>query len=265
MEIDFETWQAIQGEVRKFVDSGSGSNSQDILTLDVTRPNIHDNKADFLSESAAVESAIEGANRTIAALHPDGRETDAKVADMVDRLQAALDSHARRKFSKDPPTSISELVRKNAAETGFYYNSLLSLLDLSDALEDRRNELRDQERQFWAVKNRPPNYYARAIALRMARLYARANGERPTFGTARDGGHPNTEFGRTLEFVFGALGIEGGVKHPARYAISQLTEEDLQPRPGNALRDVLGKGDGLPPTRNALAMIADQLLKGSKS
>jgi hypothetical protein len=121
----------------------------------------------------------------------------------------------------------------------------------------------------------------RAIALRLARLYAREKGERPTFGTARDGGHPSTNYGRALERIFEPLGIKDGVRRPAEWALAQLTDDDLRPvstiallggvfalgvRP-DLLSEVLGDGPRgiheLPgSTTNALADIAEALPKG---
>ena len=129
------------------------------------------------------------------------------------------------------------MIRKNKADTGLWHNSLWALSDLLFELDERHKELRDQEKQFWTVSHRAPNYYARAIALRLARLYAMEKGKRPTFGTARDGGHPSTDFGRALEEVFAVLEVRASVKGAAKWAIEQLTDDDLKrPQLGALLR-----------------------------
>ena len=121
--------------------------------------------------------------------------------------------------------------------------------------------MKDQEELFWSTNHRPPNYYARTIALRLARYYARETQERPTVGTSGDGGHPSTAYTKALEEVFEELGIKATVRLPAKWAVNQITEDDLKPR---MLGGVLGLGTagpfggsvsrrGQPPFGNALA------------
>jgi hypothetical protein len=209
-----------------------------VPTLDVTKPNFHDSKSEFRRELEAVETSIESLRKVIGALYPVDRNTDEAAALLLRRVEDAVDNSARRHLLVGTPNTITDLVRKNKADTGFFNHALWCIADMLVLLTERRDELKDQERQYWNKKHRPPNYYARAIALRLARLYAREKGEKPTFGTARDGGYPNTRFGRALERIFEALEITGGVKHPAKWAISQLTDEDLQTIRPNALLGV---------------------------
>lgn len=80
------------------------------------------------------------------------------------------------------------------------------------------------------MTNRSPNYYARTIALRLARLYAKEMGHRPTLGISREGNFPSTDFGRALEEVFTILNITASFRNAARWAIEQLTDEDMRPQ-----------------------------------
>jgi hypothetical protein len=230
--------------------------------LDVSRPNIHHSKKEFLRELAAVQAALDRASGALNALLPEDGDTEAEAMTM--RIGRAIDDRARRSRSRLQVHDVTSLLRKNLADTGFYINALWALVDLSSDLQDRRNELKDQEKQYWAVNHRPANHYARAIALRLARLYAQEKGIRPTFGTARDGGHPSTDYGRALEQIFAALDIKGSVRNPAKWAIDQLTEEDVRPA-RSILGGLLGvsagqRSSGEP--RNALADIMGALEKG---
>jgi hypothetical protein len=155
---------------------------------------------------------------------------------------------------------MADLVRKNAADAGFTFCLILLILDLVRDLKQRNQELENQEATFWNLSGRAPNHYARTIALRFARLIARKTGKMPTFGTSSDGGHPSTEFGRALEEVFEVLEIRASVRNAARWAISQLSEDDLKPEPMNALGSIFGLGG--PPPRNALSPLVELMTKG---
>lgn len=197
--------------------------------LDTSRPNIHDSKAEFQAELQVVQEAIDNLHAAYKRLAGPADEDSAERKAMLARLRANIDQNARNRLAGVSPKSALDLIRKSKAEVGLYTNSLWALYDLITSLEDRRSELKSQEKEFWTIKNRAPNYYARAIAQRLARIYARDMGKRPTFGTARDGGHPSTDFGRALEEVFSIIGVRANVRRAAEWAINELTENDLQP------------------------------------
>lgn len=213
--------------------------------LDVSRPNIHDSKGEFLLELEAVRAAMTGLDAVVDALLAQ-KEDAPERKEMVSRLQTALDERATLDSRSSKPKSVVELIQKNIAESGFYVNSLLAILGLSRVLSQRESELLDQEREFWTISHRPPNYYARTIALRLARLYAQKTGKKPTFGTARDGSHPSTDFGRALEQIFEILEIKSGVKNAAEWAMEQLTEDDLK-SPPTGIFGLLGSNPGFAP------------------
>ena len=229
-------------------------------------PTFHESKAEFVRERDAVQKIIDSCSATIDSLFGAEYRDDLVQKAMIGRLQVAIDGHAKQKIAPKFPETADDLVRKNLIETGFFFNSVLMIFDMKSCYEQRLKELKDQEERYWNVSHRPPNYYARTIALRFARHYARLKCFKPTFGTSRDGGHPSTDFGRALEKVFEILEIKASVRNAATWAIDQLTEEDWSP-PKNALAGGLfGLLGGIPPEkpkgRNALAEISAALEKG---
>lgn len=197
--------------------------------LDISKPNVHDSKAESDAEVARVNRALAGLRDAVDQLHPgargkEGHEQSAVSAD----FRSFIDRSARRRVAGIEPESASDLIRRNNAQVGFFFSSLYCMLDLISALEDRLGELEGQRRLFWTVSSRPPHYFARALALRLARLYAREKGERPTVGKSRDGNYPSTDFGRALEEVFAIVGVDANFRNAAKWAVDELTEADLK-------------------------------------
>lgn len=206
--------------------------------IDISKPNIHDNKADFVKERDAVLGAIEKLEQALKFVLPD-RE-DVKQSTMVARLSEDIDQKALRSLGRKPDEYAYELAMRNIVQTGYYYNFLFINMRMVASLKDRFKELQDQEAQFWSVPYRAPNYYARTIAVRLARLYAAEKRKMPTIGTSRDGGHPSTDFGRALEDIFQILGIKARVSNAAKWALGQLTEDDVNPAPTGLMGGLLG-------------------------
>jgi len=239
--------------------SGKGLLGSFLPRLDVSRPNIHDDKKEFLKEKNTVEAVVNKLDATFRLLL--GAKDDAAHSDMVVRLRAAIDAGGMKRLRGMSTESGRELALKNILETGLYYNSQLVILDTLSVYKERLKELKDQEIQFWSVSNRPPNYYARTIAVRLARLYAKEKGQKPTFGISREGNHPSTEFGRSLEQIFLILGIKASVRNAAVWAIDQLTEEDWSPGYNAlAMGSLLGAPNPNPSrlTRNALLNVLEK-------
>lgn len=196
--------------------------------LDTSRPNIHESKKEFLSERDAVASIIE--NLTAAVQQVAHRDGDIEHQKMIDRLHHSVNVGAVQSPRYREMKTARDLAIRNIIDTGFYYNSLYIIVEMINVYDERFKELQDQEIEFWSLSHRAPNYYARTIALRFARLYAKELNKRPTFGIARDGNHPSTDFGRALEQIFQVLGIVGSVRNAADWALEQLTEDDFQTR-----------------------------------
>ncbi len=218
---------------------GRGLLAQAVAPFDISRPNIHDSKKEFLAERDAVQAAIDHLDGVISAMIDLSEVKDPAREEMINRMSAAVDAYGLNDAPYEALRSAHSLVRRNIRETGLYYTSLLVLSDLKRAFENRALDLQAQEEAFWTVASRPPNYYARAIALRFARFYARQTGKKPTFGTSSDGPHPSTDYGRILEAVFAILGIDANIKSPGEWAISMIQDEDVNP-PANALAGLLG-------------------------
>lgn len=206
--------------------------------LDFSKPNEHDSKAEFLEEQRAVEACLEHVQSAVNVLIPnqDDSDDDPKRL-MLDRLRPIIDSKYLAQTNELEVTDALSMVRKNVGQTGAFTSILLILLDFWIVLGERKQELKNQEDKFWNVKHRAPDYYARAIALRLAKLYAREAGKRPTLGTSPISGEPSTTFGRALQEIFAILEITATVRPYAKWAVEQLTEDDLAEGP--TLGDVL--------------------------
>ena len=206
------------------------------LPFDVSKDNEHDTKAEFAAELKVVESCVNDLKAVLMRLRPSGEGTlDDKVRD---GLRRAVNEQMKKNAPGVSAQDAFGLIRRNAAEVNGFFSSLLILLDLMSAFEARLERLREQQALYWTLRNRAPDYYARAIALRLARLYAHRTGQRPTVGTTAELGDPSTGFTRALQEVFNLLGISTGVRSPAAWAVDQIGESDLRP-PVNYLASLL--------------------------
>ena len=211
--------------------------------FDITKSNHHDSKSEFLAEKAAIERAIRGAEDVMAFFTGDDRTEDDAAKARQRGYRDRIDEQARKYRTDAPVKSALDVIRNAAVQSSQSVSTFVLLLDFKHQLEIRLQELDDQEKEFWTVSNRPPNHYARTIALRVARLYAKERQTKPTFGLSRDGGFPDTDFGRALEKIFQILGISIRPRGPAEWAIAQLTEVDLKPAPTGILGGLFGYAD----------------------
>lgn len=218
--------------------------------IDVTKPNEHDSKSEFLLEKDAVKKLEEYAYNLVRGLITPKPEDNGDNANMHRRVNDALDAIARKNVHRAPFDGVFDLINDASRRQGLTLGVTGLLIELIFAIRKRLQELEEQERVFWTLKNRHPNHYARTIALRLAKRYAEAHGTKPTVGTSRDGGHPSTDFCRALERIFALLNIEAKVIHPAKWAVKQLTEADLNP-PKNLFAQYGMAGNPVP---NAFAM-----------
>ena len=184
-----------------------------------------------MTEKQAVSAAIKNIDGLFSALMGK-KQARAGTKEILQDLASRIDVFARAEGVEAEDLTAMHLVRANARSVGLRNVSLWIAIDLREALMARFEELKDQETEFWTVTNRPPNYFARTIALRTARKYARAKGEYPTLGTSRDSGEPSTAYARCLKEVFRILKIEAAIRGPAEWAISQLSDEDIKPPQG---------------------------------
>jgi hypothetical protein len=232
--------------------------------FDISRPNSHDSKAEFLQEKRTVSSALANA-KPLLDLLTDGVTSEGSLqGDVVMRTLQVVDSSVRSKRRTDRLVNIFDLARSNAAAIGVSAVLMFLLFDFVESLKSREKELESQEEAFWSGNGRAPNHFARTIALRFAKLVARVTGRKPTFGTARDGGHPSTDFGRALEEIFKILDVGADVRNAAKWAIGQLSDDDLRPLPVNTLAGPLfGDTQGLHWKKTEDALLQAMMQKGS--
>lgn len=232
-----------QTRVQDIVDELFASDDESVLAekypwLDTSRPNIHDNKKDFEAEKKAVQELEEHLTASIDLLLA-GKDKPEEQKAQAARIREAIDLSSLKRIGRTKPKEIEEYICKNMADRGFSICLIWIILQALEEVQKRSRELADQEAEYWTVTNRPPNYYARTIALRLARLYARRKGEKPTIGTARDGGHPSTDYGRALEQIFDTLEIKARVRKPGEWAIGQLTDSDFLATKSQLFRNYL--------------------------
>jgi hypothetical protein len=234
--------------------------------FDIKRPNLHESKTEFLAELKAVKAAREHAIGLARLLSAPYRE-NAEEQDVAVPLCDAIDESARRAARSLELRHATDLVLKNAAETNLSFNASMVLLSVLNGLNERYERLKEQEPEFWKQNGRPPNHYARTIALRFAKLVARHTGQKPTVGVSRDGNHPSTEFGRAIEEIFSILEIDAAFRRHAEWAVDQLTDEDMKAPPANALMGGLfGLSGNSPAPSESLNRLAkmfskDELMK----
>jgi hypothetical protein len=199
-----------------------------VCPFDIDRQNFHENKTEFKAELSLIRNWLGQFEVMTGALH---RDTSAKPdqEDMHDLVEY-LDGWARRNSKYIEPETIQEMAVNNVMRVGIVSCVLMLNEQLKGLLEDRLSELEEQEKHYWSVDHRPPNYYARTIALRLAKLFARETGKFPTIGTTSDGSTPSTAYARALEETFQILSIGQDVRGPGEWAVSQITEGDLEPR-----------------------------------
>lgn len=213
--------------------------------MDISRPNFHDSKKEFLVELETVEAVIAHCDGIFNRLVQDGEAASDEHKAMVGRVSDAINGYSHQSIvRKKNLSTASDLALRNIIDSGFYINSIVVMFCMSDAYKRRLIELKQQEADFWNLSHRPPNYYARTIALRFARLFARQREIKPTFGTTSDSSFPSTDYGRALEEVFSILGIKASVRKAAEWALNQLDETDWTPVE-NSLWDFTEKNDSV--------------------
>lgn len=232
--------------------------------FDISQPNFHLSKAEFSAELQAVEKALKDAVSLVSFLAAPYREEDELKA-VATPVCNAINDHAWKAARAVHPKTPGELIQKNAGEMDLSLSTAVLLIDVHSGLISRFEQLKDHERTYWDVKGRAPNHYARAIALRFARLVAKHTGKRPTVGVSREGNFPSTDFGRALEEIFELLDINAVFRRHAQWAVAELTDDDCRVKNVNALRGLMDYPlDQVGSPRNALSAIHDMDAKGGK-
>jgi len=143
--------------VDRLLDRDSSQRPATILGMcsepfDSSRPNIHDSKKEFIREMTTVETVTNHLRGLLDQLVGKSDKLDAQHKQMIDRLSLAIESGAKQKLRNHQVDTASDLALKNVVDTGFYYNSLLLLIDMLTVYQQRLTELMDQEKQFWSIE-----------------------------------------------------------------------------------------------------------------
>lgn len=232
--------------------------------FDISQPNFHASKAEFSAELQAVEKALKDAESLVSFLAAPYREEDNLKA-VATPVRNAINDHARDAARAVYPKSPGDLIQKNAREMDLSLSTAVLLIDVHNALISRLDQLKDQERTYWDVKGRAPNHYARAIALRFARLVAKHTGNRPTVGVSREGNFPSTDFGRALEEIFELLNINAVFRRHAQWAVAELTDDECRVEHVKALRGLMNFPVGqVDPPRSGPGTIDSMDAKGGE-
>lgn len=198
--------------------------------FDISKPVIHDNKQDFLCEKRAVENILEAAVVIRELISAQVSKEDADQRKMARRLWTSIDEGARRDKKREIPAQIDAFLLASSIDQGLSFSFFALSREMERQFLNRKQELERQEAEYWSDAHRPPNHFARIIALRFAMAIYRGTGKLPTFGIAREGNHPSTEYGRALEEIFALLGIKANVKNAAVWAIEQA-KVDVEKEP----------------------------------
>jgi hypothetical protein len=209
--------------------------------FDISKPSQHDSKAEFQREYDAVTAGISNSEQLIEALFP--HSDDEASVKIVERMRWVINSKAKSNAPYTDLHSSTTMIRKNIADVGAYGPTIMVLFDLKNCLLDRLQELENQKEQFWSLKHRAPDYFARALALRLAQVFARETGQRPTYGLSGETGEPSTGYSRALKEVFALFDITSQERGYAEWAVSHITEKDFEPKNGGLLGTILGTGD----------------------
>jgi hypothetical protein len=193
--------------------------------IDTSKPSEHGSKAEFQQEYEAICKSLTAVGALLKAQIGDRSNELQRV--VLERMRSILDAELLECAPSAPDKNTTNFLRRNVAETGGTVITLFLIIDLQSALRARKFELEQQRDKFWNVPHRAPDYYARAIASRLAKLYVRETGQRPTSGSSPESGGASTGFTKALEEIFELLEIKCKARSPADWAIKHLTDDDF--------------------------------------
>ena len=87
-------------------------------SLDTSRPNIHDNKAEFQAELERVKGALDAVFSIFDKVGGRGVDADAKLPAIFRRFQSAIDKSGRLNAASIKPDDALDLIRINVADVG---------------------------------------------------------------------------------------------------------------------------------------------------
>ncbi|SLN61271.1 hypothetical protein PEL8287_03313 [Roseovarius litorisediminis] len=222
------TAQKVDEAVRAFLERMFPNSNQMILGrayLDLRRLNLHDSKGEFQDELKLVAKSGNDLFNLYKSMLAQGDVSVANARRMP--LEFMLKAVERNKAAGTPKDALN-LAMQNARGVDYWRFSMLFVFDLYLSFSARLIELEEQKTLFWSSQGRPPDHYARTMALRFAKLFAKQLKRAPTVGTSSDGDHPSTEYGRGLQELFEILEIDTGFRLPGEWAVAQIKYGDVQ-------------------------------------
>lgn len=146
-------------------------------------------------------------------------------ANMTDRID--LEVSARILAANDAGGERAGLETRIIREIGIVEASTISLFALLEAARAQLDRLETRLEELDTGKRGPPrNEAAYAVALELARLYAKVTGRRPTYAEGPDG--LSGEYTPALRKVFDELGLKVGLRGPATAARDAITEDNMK-------------------------------------
>jgi len=127
-----------------------------------------------------------------------------------------------------PKTASHDTEVRVIRAVGTVTSTFIALSDLKESLDQRADDTQKKLSTLNGRRGRPKNEATHGVAVRLAKLYARVTGRYPTYSEGSNG--LSGEYTPALRSVFDALGWKSvSLKSPAEAAISQISEQDLQP------------------------------------
>ena len=194
--------------------------------FEIDNPSQHTSKKQLNLERKVLQNAIKGLDRVCSSLLPP--DDDLRKQEVIESLRKRIDARFLTKARRLNVNTPLQLALKGVAEVQGTKALLTQAHAFMRLFEQRLEELDEQEAIFGNAKNRPGNPHTRAIALRLAKMFAQSTGKLPTLGTSGVDGKPSTHFTRALVRTFDVLGIEADHRSPAKWALSQLTKADTR-------------------------------------
>ncbi|MEM6891908.1 MAG: hypothetical protein AAF636_27905 [Pseudomonadota bacterium] len=142
--------------------------------------------------------------------------------------------------------SSASLAERIISEIGFFHSALISTHQLHSSAKGQKDTAQQALERRHTGRGRPRNEAAHAVALELAKLFAKITGEKPTYSEDENGFHGH--FSPALRDVFNSLGWKKvSIKNPALKAIEQITEDDLGHPKNTGIGGILGLPRKFPP------------------
>ena len=140
--------------------------------------------------------------------------------------RARYQVRSKPKEDTGPEPTLWPLENRLIGEIGTVASAVIAASMLHVEARREIENLESMLREWGSQRGRPRNRAAHEVARRLAVLYSRATGKRPTYSDSRDG--VSGEFTPVLRDVFNSLGWKKtALKGPAKKAIAAVSDADL--------------------------------------